>query len=537
MLRIVLFIAFAFMSCKESPNSDRAPNIILILADDMGYSDIGCYGSEIRTPHLDRLAVGGARFGQFYNNARCCPSRAALLTGLYPHQAGIGAMTDTRIPIPEYQGFFNENAVTIAEALKKAGYKTLMSGKWHVGEENGHWPKDHGFDSSFALINGASSYFDFKPYRNELWPPGNELKVVSDDKILDMRDTRHYATDLYTDKAIELIVNHKKELPFFLYLSYTAPHWPLHALPEDILKYEGKYDEGWVAVRAKRFERLKKLKLIESETFLSEREPSERDWKSLTQKEKTHEARLMEVYAAMIDRLDQNIGKLMRVLEDNSYLENTVIIFLSDNGASVAGNLAGGKYSHPRFDREADPGTPTSFLGYGKSWANVSNTPFREFKSNIHEGGIATPFIVWYPAEITGGKIIHEPAHIVDVMPTLLDIGRGNYPQIVEGDSINPLEGTSLLPVLQREEPKLNRPLFFEHQGNCGLIRANWKIVKNHDQEWELYDLATDRSETKNLATAHPGKLEEMVLLYHNWAVKNKVLPYEEVQKAIPFKF
>ncbi|QLE02615.1 arylsulfatase [Galbibacter sp. BG1] len=530
-MNLLLFLTFLWTSVPSFdtvPSSDR-PNIIIILADDLGYSDIGCYGSEIKTPNLNKLAS----FSQFYNNTRCCPSRAALLTGFYPHQVGIGAMTDTDIPIPEYQGYFGKNVKTIADLLKDIGYKTFISGKWHVGEKEGHWPKDHGFDESFALINGASSYFDFKPYRNDLWPLDNEIKVVANNEVLDMSEEDFYATDLYTDKALNMLAKHITDEPFFLYLSYTAPHWPLHALPEDIKKYEGSYDSGWDVIRESRFEKLKALNLIENKTVLSGKNPDTRDWNALNEEERKYEARLMEVYAAMIDRMDQNIGKLIDYLSVREELDNTVIIFLSDNGGCSAGNLANGKYSHPRLDPKAEPGTPTSFTGYGPSWANVSNTPFREFKSNIHEGGIATPFILWYPPEINSGIISKMPSHIIDVVPTLLDIC-GVYKNEA---THNTLEGTSLLPFVTEKETNYERPLYFEHEGNCGVILENWKAVKNYNKDWELYNLSVDRSETNNLASEMPNRLKQLVIRYNEWARENRVLPYEEVKKAIPYRF
>ncbi|WP_020529071.1 arylsulfatase [Flexithrix dorotheae] len=526
-----------FLSLKSFCQKASKPNIILILADDMGYSDIGCFGSEVQTPNLDKLAASGVKFSQFYNNARCCPSRAALLTGLYPHQAGIGGMTDTHIPIPEYQGFFKDNTITLANALQSAGYSTFMSGKWHVGEENGHWPKDYGFEESFAFINGASSYFDFKPYRNENWPPGNKLKVVHNATEIDFGDSTIYTTDLYTDNALQQIKNHKKDKPFFLYLAYTAPHWPMHALPEDIAKYKGKYNEGWEAIRERRFEKLKKLGLIKPTNQLSEKFPVNRDWESLSETGRNYEAKLMEVYAAMVDRLDQNIGRLLQTLETSSQLDNTLILFLSDNGGCSAGNLAIGKYAHPRFEADAEPGSPKSFTGYGKNWANVSNTPFRQFKSNIHEGGIAAPFIAFYPKKFQEGEIIHEPTHIVDIMPTLLEIGNAKYPKNYKGKTLQPYEGSSLVDLMKGEKKDLNRTLFFEHLGNAGLIEGKWKLVKNHNQPWELYNLEDDRSETNDLAEESAVMLQKLINKYEKWAAKNNVLSKEEVNKAIPFKF
>jgi arylsulfatase len=523
-----------FINCAKK---EQKPNIILILADDMGFSDLGCYGAEINTPNLDKLANQGVRFRQFYNNARCCPSRAALLTGLYPHQAGVGGMTDTDVDIPEYQGYFKDNTITLANLLKGAGYSTYMSGKWHVGEEPENWPLNFGFDSCFAFINGAASYYDFKPYRNEKWPPGNDIKLVDDNRVINDKYQDSYATDLYTDKAIEYIKSHNSDNPFFLYLGYTAPHWPLHALPEDIKKYEGVYDDGWEKIRQKRFKRLQDLGIISKQTQLSDRFPEDRDWDKLSRQEQKKEARLMEVYAAMIDRMDQNIGRLLEQLIKKGELDNTVLMFLSDNGACSAGNIAWSKYSHSRFDPEAQVGTPESFTGYGKNWANVSNTPFRLFKSKVHEGGIATPFIAYYPGKFEQGHISKSIGHIVDIMPTVAELARTKYPDKFEGKSIQPTEGKNLLPALKGKNILQSRTLYFEHMGNCAMLDGKWKIVRLRDKPWELYNIQKDRSETNNLAEKMPVKRDKLITKYNQWANANGVLPREEVEKHIPYEF
>jgi len=523
-----------FINCAKK---EQKPNIILILADDMGFSDLGCYGAEINTPNLDKLANQGVRFRQFYNNARCCPSRAALLTGLYPHQAGVGGMTDTDVDIPEYQGYFKENTITLANLLKEAGYSTYMSGKWHVGEEPENWPLNYGFDSCFAFINGAASYYDFKPYRNEKWPPGNDIKLVNDNQVVNSKYKDSYATDLYTDKAIDYIKSHNADNPFFLYLGYTAPHWPLHALPEDIKKYEGVYDEGWDKIRKKRFEKLQDLGIISKQTQLSDKFTEDRSWETLSREEKKKEARLMEVYAAMIDRMDQNIGRLLEQLKKKNEFDNTVIMFLSDNGACSAGNLAYSNYSHSRFDPEARVGTPESFTGYGKNWANVSNVPFRLFKSKVHEGGVATPFIAHYPAKFKQGHISKSIGHIVDIMPTFAELAGTEYPDEFAGKSIQPTEGENLLPALQGKRILQSRTLYFEHMGNCAMIDGQWKIVRLRNKSWELYNIKNDLSETNNLAEAMPDKKDKLIAKYIKWADENRVLPREEVEKHIPYEF
>ncbi len=522
---------------EQNGENDTRPNMLLILADDMGFSDIGCFGSEIKTPNLDKLAEQGVRMSSFYNNARCCPSRAALLTGLYPHQAGIGGMTDTDVPIPEYQGYLNDNSVTIADVLRDAGYSTYLAGKWHVGEEKGQWPLDHGFDRCFSSIKGAGSYFDFLPYRNESWPPGNEIVVVEDDRQIEPPDTMFYATDLYTDYALKYIREHDHKKPFFLYVGYTAPHWPLHALPEDISKYKGKYLIGWDSLRQQRFRKLKDMGLIHPDTKLSDRFEAVNAWDSLSKEEKEKQAHLMTVYAAMIDRMDQNIGRLINQLEQEGYSKNTLIIFLSDNGGCSAGNLAYSKYSHPRFDPEAPAGTPESFTGYGKAWANVSNTPYRLFKAKTHEGGIASPFIAWFPQRFKKGVISDVPGHITDIMPTLAGLAKTEYPERFEGEHIKPQQGISLLPVFEGPGTDALRTFYFEHMGNCAVIEGDWKVVKLRDRNWELYNIRTDRSETKNLVDKEPDIAGKLIEKYVSWTKKNRVLPRDEVEKAIPYQF
>ena len=532
-----LAMAAAAMGTMSCSSGGKRPNILLILADDMGYSDLGCFGSEINTPNLDHLAYEGTRFSQFYNNARCCPSRAVLLSGLYPHQAGIGGMTDTNVPISEYQGYFKDNTITIADLLREAGYATYLAGKWHCGEEPDHWPVHHGFDRSFSFINGASSYFDFKPYRNEKWPPGNELTLVMNEKPVNMDGEEFYATDLYTDHAIQFLREHNPSKPFFLYMSYTAPHWPLHALPEDIEKYEGIYDKGWDYIREKRYRKMKELGIIDVNTKLSPKDSYDREWDKLSAKEKKREARLMTVYAAMIDRMDQNIGRLIRHLRDNKQLDDTIIMFTSDNGGCAAGNLAYSKYAHSRFNPEAPAGSPDSFTGYGRNWANVSNTPFRMFKSHVHEGGVATPFIVWNPKRFAHGRICATRGHIVDIMPTLAELAGTRYPSRFKGKTVLPNEGVSLVQTLRDRAEVENRTLYFEHMGNCAVIDGDWKLVRLRDKEWELYYLKDDRSELNNLAYQQPEKFAELKKEYEKWAKTNKVLPRKEVEKKIPYKF
>ncbi len=529
-----LGVLWFLLSSSTHAFAQQTPNIIVILADDLGYSDLGCYGSEIQTPNLDRLAREGVQFARFYNNARCCPSRAALMTGVYPHQAGVGAMTDTAIPIPEYQGFLNSSVVTMATVLKDAGYATFLSGKWHLGHTPEHWPNKRGFQHCFAFLNGAASYFDFKPYRSDNWPPGNQLIVVKDDTPIQIEDD-FYATDLYTEKAMEMLKNRVRGKPFFLYLSYTAPHWPLHALPEDISKYRGVYDQGWDQVRKARFKRQQQLGIME-QTTLSEKSDPERNWDELDPAQKRRKASLMEVYAAMVDRMDQNIGVLLGFLRDQEVLDNTAIFFLSDNGASTAGNMVFSKYTHSRFSPEAAPGTPESFGGYGNHWANVSNTPFRFAKSRVHQGGIASPFIAWFPRKYQP-RLSFQQSHITDLMPTLVSLSGAAYPQEYSGKPIKPLQGVDLNPVLNQGAEMAIRPLYFEHMSNAGLLFGDWKLVRHRGKPWELYHLAMDGSETLDLSKNHPEKLNELIEMFNSWTSKNNILPWEKVIITSPYKF
>ena len=362
------------LSRGKAPGTGQ-PNIVLIMADDMGFSDIGCYGGEIETPNLDRLAAHGVRFTQFYNAGRCCPTRAALMTGLYSHQAGVGHMVGNH-GHPAYQGYLNRNCVTIAEVLREAGYQTLMTGKWHVGSQPGQWPCDRGFDRFYGSNTSTGSYFG-------IHDDNYDRRLILDDAEVEP-PAEWYATDAYTDYAIDFLkATDGTDRPFFLYTAYTAPHWPLHALPEDIAKYRGRYLQGWDAVRNQRRERMVQLGIVERHWALSPR--GDRSWVSLSREKKNEMDLRMAVYAAMVDRMDQNIGRLITTLKEIGAFDNTLILFLSDNGGSAEGGRWG-------FSREGQPiGAPQSYASYGLCWANASDTPFRRYKSWTHEGGIATP--------------------------------------------------------------------------------------------------------------------------------------------------
>ena len=500
---------------------DRAsrarPNIVLIMADDMGFSDIGCYGGEIHTPNLDTLAAGGLRFTQFYNAARCCPTRASLLTGLYPHQAGIGHMVGNK-GYPPYQGYLNEHCLTIAEAMKLGGYRTLMSGKWHVGENRPHWPVDRGFDKYFGLISGGANYFDITKTKAK----GVKRQMAMDDKPYTPPKEGFYLTDAFSDNAVKFIDQYGRgPEPFFLYLPYTAPHWPLHALPEDIAKYKGKYMKGWDKLREERRERMIRMGIISDKWPLSPRDAT--TWPWAEEKNKELLDLKMAVYAAQIERMDYGIGQVLDKIKQIGARDNTLVLFLADNGGCAEGGPVG-------FDNRKNglpPGGVDSYMSYGLSWANASNTPFRRYKHWVHEGGISTPLIAYWPSVIkNSGSLTHQPGHIIDIMATCLDAAGVEYPKTYKGNTLTPLEGKSLLPIFKGKQREPHEAIYWEHEGNRAARQGKWKLVSIHGKPWELYDLETDRTELNDLANKYPEKVEQLKTLYRNWANRCGVLPW-----------
>jgi len=498
----------------------KKPNIILIMADDMGFSDIGCYGGEVRTPHIDALAAGGLRFTQFYNASRCCPTRASLITGLYQHQAGVGHMTGD-LGKPAYQGYLNDRCVTIAEALKTAGYTTLMSGKWHLGARQGQWPADRGFDDSFVLLPGGSNY----------WKPGpmarghKRWNLKADETF---KGKEFYMTDAFSDYAVKFIDQHgRAKKPFFLYLSYTAPHFPMHAREEDMARYKGKYDAGWDKLRIARYERMVKMGIIDKSWPLTPRNEKVTAWKDLDAKRKEDLLLRMEIYAAMIDRMDYGIGRVIDKLRKTGALDNTLVLFLSDNG----GNWEGGPWG---WDwGKGKPGRASNFwCTYGQSWGNLSNTPFRLYKHWVHEGGIATPLIAHWPTVVKQkGKLTDQTGHIIDIMATCCDVAGAKYPAEFECKKITPLEGKSLLPILKGEKRAGHKALFWEHTGNKAVRAGKWKLVSRDGGVWELYDLEKDRTELTDLAAKNPAKVQELKAAYDAWAKRCGVLPWPVKKK------
>jgi len=488
-----------------------------MMADDMGFSDIGCYGGEIDTPNLNRMAQQGVRFTNFYNTARCCPTRASLLTGLYPHQAGIGHMVQDR-GFPSYQGHLNENCVTIAEALKPAGYSALMSGKWHVGEERPHWPTDRGFDEYFGLISGASSF----------WRVDDGREMAVDDQPYTPPEEGFYMTDAFTTSACDMIGQYAAAPnPFFLYLAFTAPHWPLHAHPRDIEKYRGKYGMGWDELRRQRHQRMIELGIVRPEWQLTPRDERAPAWEDIEDKEARDLK--MAVYAAQIDCMDQNIGRVLAKLEEMGVADNTLILFLADNGGCAE-----------EINRSAVPGTPPgpadSYLSYGLPWANASNTPFRLYKHWVHEGGISTPLIAHWPSGIPPelhNTLSGAPGHLIDLMATCVDLAEADYPAEFNGNPITPLEGKSLRPVLETGDREPHEAIYWEHEGNRAIRQQQWKLVSRYStgNAWELYNLDADRTEMNNLAEKDPDKRDELATLWQAWADRAGVQPWDVIRQ------
>lgn len=498
---ITLVLTFSGSACEKKAG-DKLPNIILISVDDMGYSDLGCYGSEINTPNIDSLATGGVRFRSFYNTAKCFPSRAALVTGVYAQDCGYHETF--RNPI--------SNAVTIGEVLKTKGYQTYWSGKHHSTEN----PFFRGFDHYYGLLDGAANHFNPGKQREGEPKPAqkkNNRRWVIDNQVFQPYDFPEgfYSTDAFTDYGIRYLEESKKNnAPFFLYLAYTAPHDPLMAWPEDIAKYKGKYDSGYQVVRKRRFEKQQAIGLFGEGYQLSE--AGYTPWDELSELQRIEEASKMEVYAAMIDRLDQNIGRLLETLSSLEYDDNTIIFFVSDNGASRE------MVELDDDDEEAPIGSMSRWVSLGQSWANVSNTPFRYYKNDSYEGGINTPMIAYWPRRFSGGSFNDFPGHIMDFMATFVELSGAEYPSENNGEEITPMRGTSLLPVLTGENLERDVPLYWEWHGGQAIRQGAWKTVRlSNDLPWELYQIVEDPTERTNLADTHPMKVRALDSLYQIW--------------------
>lgn len=558
--RQALLTVVTLLLCSSGINpvvaiKPKAPNVIVILADDLGYSDLSCYGGEINTPNLDGLARGGLRFTQFYNSARCCPTRAALLTGLYPHEAGVGMMTaDAGEKYPGYRGAIQPYTVTLAEVLKAAGYRTAMSGKWHVGDRVS--PIERGFDDFYGFTRGyAVDSFDArmmirlpedKPQRS--YPPGE-----------------YFATDAITDYALEFLNDARKtKQPWFLYVAYQAPHFPVQSRADDAMPYATTYGGGWDKLRAERLARMKKAGSVPKNTPLTPRsrihlpdvakrlgsmtaDGNNPPWDSLDADRRADLAARMKTYAGMVSGMDRNIGRLIADLKRNGELGDTLVLFLSDNGAcaewepfgfdlrppaSVTAGL-GINMGTPAMPNIMHRGAELSRMGgaeslfsYGSAWANLSNTPWRLYKHYSHEGGISSPLIVHWPAGIKArGEWRTQPGHVIDVMATLVDVAALTYPSARAGVRVLPMEGVSLRLAFVNKPLQRKAPLFFEHDGSRAVRDGRWKLVGTRAGEWELYDIEADRTELNNLASNHPGRVRELAAQWDEWARRTNVLP------------
>jgi arylsulfatase A-like enzyme len=548
---------------KGSEEAMKRPNVVLVLVDDMGFSDIGCYGGEIRTPNLDRLGASGVRLAQFYNTARCSPSRASLLTGLHPHQTGIGILTNDTRP-RGYAGTINDRCVTLAEVLKAAGYATCLSGKWHLAAEirtpNAAWPTRRGFDRFFGTLTGCGSFFD----------PGTLMRGEENAEHEAQRVDFYYTHAIAEEAAAFVRERDARPAgqPFFLYVAFTAPHWPLHAREADIAKYRGAFDEGWDVLRERRLERQREAGIIDEATELSARDPTQPAWTEA--QHKAWQARRMEAYAAQVDAMDQGVGRILDALEETGELDDTLLLFLSDNGAS---DEALPLVALQRFKERTDilrlrtrdgrdvrfgnepaivPGGEDTYASYGRAWANLSNTPFRYYKQWTHQGGIATPFIVHWPrGGLRNGSIVRQPFQLVDVLPTVLEATGATYPARYEGRTILPQEGRSLLPAL-RGQAVPDATLYWEHTGNAAARRGRWKVLRAHPEvkrywagtgdeavrakpvydhayAWELYDLASDPAELRNVADQHPDVVKDLSEQWQAWAARVGVVPFDTI--------
>jgi arylsulfatase len=530
MLKSVSRIAAAITIAGSMHAAESRPNIMVIMVDDLGFSDPGCFGGEIETPNIDALAKDGLRFTQFYNAARCCPTRASMLTGCYQHKVGLARNGNN----------LSHNAVTIAEALKTVGYQTGMMGKWHLSrtkarkhEEQLKWlshqqdfgpfspletyPSNRGFDEFYGVVWGVVNFFDpFSLVHNE-----KQIKEVPKD---------FYITDFINDKAVDLIDSYsKKEAPFFLYVAHTAPHWPLHALPKDIAKYKDKYHIGWDKVRQDRYNRLIETGMFEKSNTPYVPNTTGKRWESLSAEEKAYEAEIMAVHAAMVDCVDQGIGRIINKLKETGEFENTLILFFSDNGASPERGYT------PGFDRNGHKrdGTPVDYkaktnLGsedtypfLGRSWSSAVNSPFRYWKKESYEGGCHTPMVAHWPKGLKTkkGSFTHQIAHVIDVMPTCLELAKAEYPKEYKGNKIVPMDGKSLMPIFNDKERESHQVLFFEHSGGRAVRMGDWKISALPGKGFELFNIGKDRTESTNLADQYPEKLKAMTKAWEEWAL------------------
>lgn len=520
MSRLLLLGWLPVLFLVDAVRADERPNIIVIMVDDMGFSDIEPYGGEVPTPHLNALANNGVRFSQFYNTGRCCPTRASLLTGLYAHQTGVGWMTADQQQ-PGYRGHLNDQCVTIAEVLGQAGYFTMMTGKWHVGFNHGVTPWGRGFQRSLNLPAGGLHF------SNQTGSKGGTPTFLNGREVprdLPAFNPPWYGSDLWTEQGIRFVDEAiKDDKPFFWYLAHTAPHFPCMAPEATIAKYRGKFRKGWDQLREERYARQLASGLIDPQWKLEPRPEEIPAWDSLTEQQQKKYDDMMAIYAAMIEEIDKNMGKLVEALRERDLLDNTLILFFSDNGGNAEAGVPG------RYQGE-QPGDPHSNVFIGRCWAHLNNTPFRKYKHYNHEGGTATPLIASWPRQITPrtGKDdwIRTPTHVIDIMATCVDLAQAEYPQTMGDRAIIPLQGRSLRPLLTGQGKFAARPLYWEHEGNAAIRVGQRKLVRQGSQgSWELFDLSQDRTEQRDLANEHPQEVEQLKSQWRSWAQSVHAIP------------
>jgi arylsulfatase A-like enzyme len=506
----IAMIVLCLLINEVPGHAAERPNIVLIMCDDMGFSDIGCYGGEVATPNIDGLARDGMRFTQFYNNAKCTTTRASLITGLYPRRNG---------------KLLKENMTTIAEVLRDGGYHTALSGKWHLGSTSPNRPSDRGFNEYYGLLDGCCNFFD--PSQPDPEFKGGRVRWFgkNDQRITEF-PADFYTTDAFSDYAVDVInrsVMDRKNDPFFLHVCYTAPHYPLHALPEDIAKYRGRYLAGWEALRQTRHRRQLEMGLMKPEWRLPGPDAEVTAWDTAEHKE--WQDLRMAVYAAMIDRMDQGIGNILAALKAHNLEENTIVMFLSDNGGCA--ETPGGN------DPARIPGPREFYTHCGPGWAFAQNTPFRRYKQWVHEGGISTPFIVRFPGVVSANSITEQVGHIIDVLPTCQALASAEYPTEREGTNILPTEGLDLTPVIRGEQRAGHEWLFWEWSRNRAVRHGQWKLCWDRKiGAWELYDLVADRTETRNLVEHHPDRLDAMSQRWFRWAAATGLKPKRKPSPA-----
>lgn len=508
-LDLLCLIGLICLTVSSARGADSRPNIVVIMVDDMGWSDIGCYGSEIETPNVDRLATEGMLFTQFYNNAKCTTTRASLLTGLYPRNGGRGQAE-----------LITKHMLTLGEAMRHAGYATGMSGKWHNGKTVGTRPFDRGFDEAYGLWDGCCNFFNPK-IPDPKFKGGKVRPFGHNDRFLEFEDfpEDYYTTDAFTDHAIKTVKVHAASgKPFFHYLPFTAPHYPLHAKDEDIAKYRGKYAEGWDVLRQKRLARQRKLGLIDDKWKVIARDDRAQSWERARGIDEDWQQSRMEVYAAMIDSIDQNIGRLLDALDETGVADNTLVLFLSDNGGCA--ETPGGN------DPKQIPGPKEYYSHVGPGWATASNTPFRRYKQYCHEGGIATPLVARWPKVIQPGSLTQQVCHIIDFLPTFLDMSGTEYPESHPefSEPTIPLDGKSMLPVLKGQNRQPHDYLYWHWSTNRAVRMGDWKLTwDKHAKSWELYDLVNDRTEAHDLAAEYPELVSSLIAKWKDWALMTDV--------------